>query len=110
MARFFNRLSAFDNVLVSATAVMSGTEGWLRRFGREGDLNDSAHQALALVGLGFRSMSLTPSSLGAVKAMLLDLDAGKAEALIRPMVENPPVGTTIRAKLEEFAVAEGLQL
>jgi hypothetical protein len=42
--------------------------------------------------------------------MLLDLDAGKAEALVRPMVENPPTDGTIRQKLEAFAAAEGLQL
>ena len=55
-------------------------------------------------------MSLTPSALGAVKAMLLDLDAAKAEALLRPLVENPPADGTIRQKLEAFAAAEGLQL
>jgi phosphotransferase system enzyme I (PtsP) len=55
-------------------------------------------------------MSLTPSALGAVKAMLLDLDARKVEALLRPMVENPPADRTIREELEAFAAAEGLQL
>ena len=55
-------------------------------------------------------MSLTPSALGAVKAMLLDLDAAKVEALLRPLVENPPTDGTIREKLEAFAAAEGLQL
>ena len=60
--------------------------------------------------LGFRALSLTPSALGAVKAMLLDLDAEKAEALLRPLVENPPQDGTIREKLEAFAAAEGLQL
>ena len=55
-------------------------------------------------------MSLTPSALGAVKAMLLDLDAGKAEALLRPLVETRRRHGTIREKLEAFAAAEGLQL
>ena len=75
-----------------------------------GELASKPIGALALIGLGFRSMSLTPSALGAVKAMLLDLDAAKAEALLRPLVENPPTEGTIRQKLEAFAVAEGLQL
>ena len=34
----------------------------------------------------------------------------KAEALLRPLVENPPADGTIREKLEAFAAAEGLQL
>ena len=75
-----------------------------------GELASKPIGALALIGLGFRAMSLTPSALGAVKAMLLDLDAAKAEALLRPMVENPPTDGTIRQKLEAFATAEGLQL
>jgi phosphotransferase system enzyme I (PtsP) len=62
------------------------------------------------MGIGFRALSLTPSALGAVKAMLLDLDVGKAAALIRPLIENPPRDGTIRERLEAFANAEGLQL
>ena len=75
-----------------------------------GELASKPIGALALIGIGFRTMSLTPSALGAVKAMLLDLDASKAEALLRPLVENPPTDGTIREKLEAFAAAEGLQL
>ena len=75
-----------------------------------GELASKPIGALALIGIGFRAMSLTPSALGAVKAMLLDLDAAKAEALLRPLVENPPQDGTIREKLEAFAAAEGLQL
>jgi phosphotransferase system enzyme I (PtsP) len=75
-----------------------------------GELASKPIGALALIGLGFRAMSLTPSALGAVKAMLLDLDAGKVEALLRPLVESPPADSTIRGKLEAFAAAEGLQL
>ena len=75
-----------------------------------GELASKPIGALALIALGFRAMSLTPSALGAVKAMLLDLDAAKAEAVLRPLVENPPTDGTIREKLEAFAAAEGLQL
>jgi phosphotransferase system enzyme I (PtsP) len=75
-----------------------------------GELASKPIGAMALIGLGFRSMSLTPSALGAVKAMVLDLDARKAEALLRPLIENPPADGTIREKLEAFAAAEGLQL
>jgi len=36
--------------------------------------------ALALVAIGYRALSLAALRLGPVKAMLLDLDAGKAAA------------------------------
>jgi phosphotransferase system enzyme I (PtsP) len=42
--------------------------------------------------------------------MLLDLDAGKAAALLRPLVEKPVKGVSIREQLEDFAATEGLQL
>jgi phosphotransferase system enzyme I (PtsP) len=74
-----------------------------------GELASSPIGALALVALGYRALSLTPSALGAVKAMLLDLNAKKAEELLHPMVEKP-AGIPIRKRLEEFAAAEGLQL
>ena len=57
-----------------------------------GELASKPIGALALVGLGYRALSLAPSALGAVKAMLLDLDAKKVEALLRPLVETPTPG------------------
>jgi phosphotransferase system enzyme I (PtsP) len=74
-----------------------------------GELASTPIGALALVGLGYRSLSLTPSALGAVKALLLELEAKKAEELLRALLEKP-AGISIRKRLEEFAAAEGLQL
>ena len=75
-----------------------------------GELASKPIGALALVGIGYRALSLTPSALGAVKSMLLDLDAKKVEALLRPLVNTPAPGASIRERLEAFAAAEGLQL
>ncbi len=75
-----------------------------------GELASKPIGALALVALGFRCLSLTPSALGAVKAMLLDLDTQKAAALLRPLIDHPKKGVAIRGELEAFAAAEGLQL
>ena len=38
--------------------------------------------ALALIALGYRSLSLSATGHGPVKAMILDLDARKAEAVM----------------------------
>jgi phosphotransferase system enzyme I (PtsP) len=75
-----------------------------------GELASKPIGALALVAIGYRSLSLTPSALGAVKAMLLELDAKKAAALLVPLIEAPGKGAALRDKLEAFAAAEGLQL
>jgi phosphotransferase system enzyme I (PtsP) len=75
-----------------------------------GELASKPIGALALASIGYRSLSLTPSAMGPVKALLLDLDVGKAEALLRPMIDSPSGSVSIREKLETFAMAEGLQL
>ena len=66
--------------------------------------------ALALIALGYRSLSLTASAIGPVKAMILDLDTRKAAQAIRPLLETATEGAHCRAKLEAFAEAEGLSL
>ena len=75
-----------------------------------GELASQPMGALTLVALGFRALSLTPSALGAVKAMLLELDAKKAEGVLRPLMERAAGDVSIRQHLEEFAAAEGLSL
>ncbi|HTS41846.1 MAG TPA: phosphoenolpyruvate--protein phosphotransferase [Xanthobacteraceae bacterium] len=75
-----------------------------------GELASNPAGALALVALGYRALSLTPSALGAIKAMLLDLDTRKAAALLNPLIEKPAKGVVIRERIEAFAAAEGLPL
>src|SRR5271167_3816033 len=75
-----------------------------------GELASQPIGALALVALGYRSLSLTASAVGPVKALLLDVDCRKAAAFLCPLIDKPPSGTTIRAQLEKFAADNGLQL
>jgi phosphotransferase system enzyme I (PtsP) len=74
-----------------------------------GELASKPIGALALVALGYRSLSVSPSAVGPVKAMLLDLDAHKAEKLVCSLIERP-ANSSIRDKLVAFAEAEGLPL
>src|SRR5262249_61190080 len=75
-----------------------------------GELASTPLGALALVAVGYRVLSLTPAAVGPVKAMLLDLDAGKARALLEPLLEHTVGSIKVRDRLEAFAAAEGLQL
>ena len=74
-----------------------------------GELASKPIGALALVALGYRSLSVSPSAVGPVKAMLLELDAHKAEKLVCSLIERP-ANSSIRDKLVAFAEAEGLPL
>jgi phosphotransferase system enzyme I (PtsP) len=75
-----------------------------------GELASTPLGALALVAIGYRVLSLTPAAVGPVKAMLLDLDAGKARALLEPLLDRTVGSIKVRDRLEAFAAAEGLQL
>jgi phosphotransferase system enzyme I (PtsP) len=75
-----------------------------------GEMASQPLGALALIALGYRSLSLSATAHGPVKAMILDLDTKKAEAAIMPLLEAPSGSISIRDKLKNFADAEGLSL
>ena len=75
-----------------------------------GELASQPIGALALAIIGYRSLSLSPSAVGPVKALLMELDCRKGEEAILPFLAQPVGSVSIRHKLESFAAAEGLPL
>jgi phosphotransferase system enzyme I (PtsP) len=68
-----------------------------------GEIGGRPLEAMALIGLGFRSLSMSPTSIGPVKAMLLKLDASEVGALIAEELERSGGGETLRPALAAFA-------
>ena len=66
--------------------------------------------AMALIGLGYRSLSMSPAAIGPVKAMALGLDAGKLTQRLMPLVESTEPADMVQAELKAFADAEGVPL
>jgi phosphotransferase system enzyme I (PtsP) len=75
-----------------------------------GEMASKPLGALALIALGYRSLSMSATGHGPVKAMILELDAKRAEAMMLPLLDAPSGSVSIRDKLTEFAEAEGLSL
>jgi len=75
-----------------------------------GELASKPIGALALVAIGYRGFSLSPSAVGPVKALLLELNARKAAMLIEPLIESPAGSQPIRERLKAFAAEQGLQI
>ncbi len=75
-----------------------------------GELASQPIGALALAAIGYRSLSLTPSAVGPVKAMLIDLDSRKAAGFLYQLMDKPNRAMSIRAQLEKFAADELLQI
>jgi len=75
-----------------------------------GELASRPLEAMALAGLGYRSLSLSPAAMGPVKSMLLDLDLGRFAAMLDDLIDHPRQGSSIRQRLRDFAEAEGVTL
>jgi phosphotransferase system enzyme I (PtsP) len=76
-----------------------------------GELASRPLEAMALAGLGYRSLSLSPAAMGPVKSMILELDLGRLAAVLDPLIDQPKEGgPSIRERLRHFAEAEGMTL
>jgi phosphotransferase system, enzyme I, PtsP len=73
-----------------------------------GELSGRPLEAMALIGLGFRSISMAPASIGPVKSMILSLDAGRLEAFLLQLIGSGC--DNIRERLTEFALSQDVNL
>jgi phosphotransferase system, enzyme I, PtsP len=73
-----------------------------------GEIGGRPLEAMALIGLGFRSLSMAPTSIGPVKAMLLKLDTDAVRELIETELARAGSGETLRPQLAAFAEQHGI--
>jgi phosphotransferase system enzyme I (PtsP) len=66
-----------------------------------GEMASSPLEAMALVGLGFRQLSMAPASIGPVKAMVRSLNASELRQYLAAQFKQPD--HSLREKLREFA-------
>jgi len=73
-----------------------------------GEMAGRPLEAMALVGLGFRSISMAPASVGPVKAMILSLDGANLKETLEVLLEERK--TSVREDLKRFATETGVQV
>ncbi len=73
-----------------------------------GEMAGKPLEAMALIGLGFRSISMAPASLGPVKAMVLSVDAGDLWERLKDLLSTR--ATTVRDELRAYAAEKGVQI
>jgi len=73
-----------------------------------GEMAGRPLEAMAVIGVGFRSISMAPASIGPVKAMVLSLDAADLRRSIDTMLENG--SAELRHALETYAEEAGVAL
>ena len=73
-----------------------------------GEMAGRPLEALALVALGYRSISMSAAAVGPVKAMILSLDASRAAARLQHLLASG--ASDLRAELLGFAKGEGVEI
>ncbi len=73
-----------------------------------GEIAGNPLSAMALIALGYRGLSMAPSALGPVKAMLLALDAGEVTRFVNGLLAATDGRSSLRDRLEDFATSHNI--
>lgn len=73
-----------------------------------GEMGGRALEAIALLGLGIDRLSITPVSVGPIKAMIRSLNLADARSLMEGYLRNPPA--SIRQSLGEWAIQNKVEI
>nr|WP_295468255.1 phosphoenolpyruvate--protein phosphotransferase [Mesorhizobium sp.] len=75
-----------------------------------GELAGRPISAMTLIGLGYRSISMSPAAIGPVKAMLTELQVGRLEDMLEPALAAGGAFRNLRRDLQAFAAENGIPL
>jgi len=73
-----------------------------------GELGGRPIEAMTLIGLGYRSLSMSPASIGPVKAMLIELNAATIAENLEKLLDQSNGVATLRPQIESFAQSHGI--
>ena len=73
-----------------------------------GEMAGRPLEAMALIGLGFRSLSMPPAAIGPVKQMVLGLSAERVSELMRSLLDQ--TDHSLREQLRQFAINESVAI
>ena len=73
-----------------------------------GELAGRPVDALMLMALGYRNLSMSPLSVGPIKALILDLDLSALQQTMLHLMQDCEAAATVRPALEEWAKQQGL--
>ena len=66
-----------------------------------GEMAGRPIEAMALIGVGLRSISMAPAAVGPVKSMILALEQAKFRSFLEPLLARPD--PSLRSEIEAFA-------
>jgi phosphotransferase system enzyme I (PtsP) len=107
------RVSArYDALSAAPLRALAGIVEAARRHDRPlslcGEMAGRPLEAMALIGLGFRSISMAPVSIGPVKSMILSLDVGELQEWLHEAIRTAE--GSMRAQLKRYAEDHGVEI
>jgi phosphotransferase system, enzyme I, PtsP len=75
-----------------------------------GEMGGQPLEAVALLAIGFRKLSMSPSSIGPVKAALLATDLDAAARTVAKMIDAPDASRSLREPLRKFVADQGIPI
>jgi phosphotransferase system, enzyme I, PtsP len=75
-----------------------------------GEMGGQPLEAVALLAVGFRKLSMSPSSIGPVKAALLATDLNAAAQTVAKMIDAPDASRSLREPLRKFVADQGIPI
>ncbi|MXP41821.1 phosphoenolpyruvate--protein phosphotransferase [Altererythrobacter soli] len=88
--------------------VVQATAGHRVELGVCGEMGGRRLEALALIGLGMRRLSITPAAVGPIKELVRQIDTAQIGAAMSRWLANPP--PDMRAALSDWAVQQGIEI
>ncbi len=73
-----------------------------------GEMGGRTLEAMALIGIGIKRLSITPAAVGAIKAMVRSLDATAIEMEMATILSSPPIN--VRDHLTDWALAKAVEI
>jgi len=96
------------SILRFLARVMQATKGHKVQLGVCGEMGGRRLEALALLGLGIRRLSITPASVGPIKELVRRVDTGELEKAMKLWLANPP--PDMRAALMQWAADREIEV
>ncbi len=88
--------------------VLAGTTGFPIDVTVCGEMGGRRLEALALIGLGIRRLSITPAAVGPIKELVRRIDVAEIGAAMNGWLAQPP--PNMRAALTEWAIAHAIEI
>jgi phosphotransferase system, enzyme I, PtsP len=104
----FDPLSA--NFLRALKAIADAGDKFSKPVTLCGEIGGRTLEAMTLIALGYRGLSMSAAAIGPVKAMVLSLDAGAASREVAAIIDADAAAASLREPLREAAERLGVRL